>query len=124
MFVQAFEEGFGLQTPIVAGQNEVARYYPYFPMAFRILKELVVEQCSLTKSQSARLAAATDCADVHNMMQRDFWVVTPCHSSVAEGRIMEGTRLTIVAHHPNGYEFTIRTPGTPGIGLVCLVDRC
>ena len=26
----AFEEGFGLQTPLVNGQLNVVRYYPYF----------------------------------------------------------------------------------------------
>lgn len=40
-------------------------------------------------------------------------VVTPCHSTAAPGRVMEGTRLTIQYKPPNGYEYTIRTPGTP-----------
>ena len=40
-------------------------------------------------------------------------VVTPCHSIACPGRTMEGTRLTIQYKHPNGYEYTIRTPGTP-----------
>jgi hypothetical protein len=52
------------------------------------------------------------------VMGHDFWVVTPCIRSVTDSPSgtpddMEGTRLTIVAHEPDGFEFTIRTPGTP-----------
>ena len=35
------------------------------------------------------------------------------HSFASVGLVMEGTRLTIVQHDPDGFEFTIRTPGTP-----------
>ncbi len=56
---------------------------------------------------------------------RDFWCVTPCSSSVEKGaagspgfdkeghKLLEGTRLTIQAVPPEGFEFSIRTPGTP-----------
>jgi len=46
-------------------------------------------------------------------MRRDFWVVTPCHSTATAGKIMEGTRLTLQATPPEGFEYSIRTPGTP-----------
>ncbi|CAM9529817.1 unnamed protein product, partial [Choristocarpus tenellus] len=54
---------------------------------------------------------------IHDAVGRDHWVTTPCErTSLAPGtarHIMEGTRLTIVAKAPEGFEFTIRTPGTP-----------
>ena len=37
----AFEEGFGLQTPIVNGQLKAVRYYCYFPQAFARMKKLL-----------------------------------------------------------------------------------
>lgn len=45
-------------------------------------------------------------------MKKDFWVVTPCHST-RSGTIIEGTRLTLQKTEPEGFEFSIRTPGTP-----------
>ncbi len=35
------------------------------------------------------------CKDLHEVMKRDFWVTTPCHSTVRPGHVMEGTRLTL-----------------------------
>ena len=36
MTKHSFEEGFGLQTPMITGQLHVPRYYPYFKKAFKI----------------------------------------------------------------------------------------
>merc|ERR1711871_159355 len=36
---QAFEDGFGLQTPIVNGQLKTIRYYSYFDKAFTLMKK-------------------------------------------------------------------------------------
>lgn len=40
-------------------------------------------------------AVAKECKDVYEVMRKDFYVVTPCHSTARPGSIMEGTRLTI-----------------------------
>lgn len=109
----AFEEGFGLQTPMVSGQNLVVRYYPQFPVAFALTKRLIVEQCPLTDRMAQDVMDALTCEDVYSVLKRDFWVIAPCHSTACPGRVMEGTRLTIQYKVPNGYEYTIRTPGTP-----------
>ena len=51
----------------------------------------------------------------HTHSQGDFWVVSPCESSAIPGKVLEGTRLTVQRKvSPDGFEFTIRTPGTPG----------
>jgi hypothetical protein len=84
---EQFAEGFGSQTPMITGQCYVVRYSPMAPRAISIMKQLMPEQCNLSD--------ATSCKDLHDIMKRDFWVVTPCHSIAKEGRIMEGTRLTI-----------------------------
>ncbi|CAM9565623.1 unnamed protein product [Discosporangium mesarthrocarpum] len=89
-------------------------------MALRLMKGLLREQ--LHNLPPERLAVACDAGsgleEIHGAVGRDHWVVTPCErTSLAPGttgRVMEGTRLTIVAKAPDGYEFSIRTPGTPG----------
>ena len=48
MTKKAFEEGFGLQTPMITGQLHVPRYYPYFKKAFNAIKGLIDQQCPLT----------------------------------------------------------------------------
>jgi hypothetical protein len=77
------------------------------------MKQLTSEQCCLTDTQRRAVHAATTCDDLYAILQRDYWVVTPCHSRWKPGRTMEGTRLTLVTKGRQGYEFTIRTPGTP-----------
>eukprot|EP00752_Nemacystus_decipiens_P001790 g1729.t1 len=114
----AFREGFGLQTPMVNGQLKVVRYYPYYDMALDLMKRLMCEQSSLSdEAKEAVSHPDAGLAELHDAVGHDHWVVTPCHRTSlglgSEGRIMEGTRLTIVANNPEGYEFTIRTPGTP-----------
>jgi hypothetical protein len=42
----------------------------------------------------------------------DSWVLVPLGSVYRRDRTLEGTRLTLV-RQPNGFEFSIRTPGTP-----------
>ena len=149
---RAFREGFGLQTPLVAGQLEVVRYHPYFPMAFAVVKsELELRTDSAERELEAykdgrrrprarpppaALAAAVDgeivkadaamadwrrkldraetLEDVYGLCGgRDFWVVAPCGSSIAAGEALEGTRVTLQRSSPDGFDFTIRTPGTP-----------
>ncbi|CAB1105083.1 unnamed protein product [Ectocarpus sp. CCAP 1310/34] len=114
----AFKEGFGLQTPMVNGQLKVVRYYPYYTMALDLMKKLMCEQSSLSEETKAAISHPNaGLAELHEAIGHDHWVVTPCQRSSlgpgSEGRIMEGTRLTIVANNPEGFEFTIRTPGTP-----------
>ncbi|CAM9274638.1 unnamed protein product [Scytosiphon promiscuus] len=114
----AFKEGFGLQTPMVNGQLKVVRYYPYYPMALDLMKKLMCEQRSLTDEAKSSISAPdAGLPELYEAVGHDHWVVTPCERTSlkpgSEGRIMEGTRLTIVARSPEGFEFTIRTPGTP-----------
>lgn len=42
--LEAFQEGFGLQTPIVNGQLFTVRYAPYYSMAFERLRQLLLEE--------------------------------------------------------------------------------
>ncbi len=96
-----------------SGQNRVVRYYPYFPKAFLLLKELMPEQCQLTKEQIQMLQESHTCHDLHNIIGQDFCVVTPCPSEAVSGRVMEGTHLTVLKGKPYGYTCSIRTPCTP-----------
>ena len=52
---------------------------------------------------------AVELEEVYAAVGQDFYVVIPCAGSGC----WEGTRLTLLRHEPNGFEFTIRTPGTP-----------
>jgi hypothetical protein len=107
---EQFEEGFGSHTPMITGQTNVIRYYPMFQRAFTIMKELLPSQHNIQLSIAHSL---TDCKELYELMRKDFWVVTPCSSSANPGKILEGTRLTLQYVHPEGYEYSIRTPGTP-----------
>jgi hypothetical protein len=110
---EQFSEGFGSHTPIITGQCVVVRYGPMFKRAFPLMKALIKEQHVLSDDMLRRLDKAESCEDLYKIMRRDFWVVTPCHSTAKSGKIMEGTRLTLQFSPPEGYEFSIRTPGTP-----------
>ena len=56
---------------------------------------------------------STMCHDMWDVVQQGFYVETPCHSMARPGKIMAGTRITLLQKAPDGFDFTIRTPGTP-----------
>jgi len=110
---EQFLEGFGSHTPMITGQTYVVRYYPMFHRAFGIMKNLLREQGNLAAEMCSQAQDAKDCKEMYDIMRRDFWVVTPCYSTAKPGKILEGTRLTLQYVEPEGYEYSIRTPGTP-----------
>eukprot|EP00741_Cyanophora_paradoxa_P021213 tig00000237_g20474.t1 len=110
---EEFAAGFGSQTPMYSGQMKVPRYYPNYAAAMAIMRELTPQQCPLTPDQQRAVKGATEVGELHSIVKSDYYVITPCHSTARPGRTMEGTRLTIQARPPEGYEFSIRTPGTP-----------
>jgi len=109
---EQFTEGFGSHTPMITGQCNVVRYSPMVARSFPIMKEEIIKQKTLSPSMKERVLAAKDVSDLYQVMKKDFWVVTPCHST-RSGTIIEGTRLTLQKTEPEGFEFSIRTPGTP-----------
>ena len=119
---EAFAEGFGLQTPMVTGQMNVVRYFPYCAKAIDLLKQLVPGQgvCDvrdrtfyLPPDRLQRLAAVTTCDELFQVIGQGFYLETPCVSIGTPGTSFSGTRITLLQKPPGGYEFTIRTPGTP-----------
>lgn len=119
-----FNAGFGSHTPMLLGQARVVRYYPNFFRAFTILKNLMInkkcvhnaannpiEFSSLEQLQA--IEAAESCAQLYDIIGEDFWVATPCHSTAVDGKILDGTRLTLQKMGENSFDFSIRTPGTP-----------
>lgn len=110
---EQFEEGFGSHTPMIAGQSDVVRYGPMWPRALKLLKGLLPSQHSVSSKMQSEISRANNVREVYEIFRKDFWVVTPCHSVRKPGKIMEGTRLTLQYHSPEGVEFSIRTPGTP-----------
>lgn len=110
---EQFQEGFGSHTPMLSGQTKVVRYYPMFKRSLEIMKKMMIKDLNLTPEMKGIVENAQDCKDLYNIMRRDFWIVTPCHSIARPGTILEGTRLTIQNSPPEGFEYSIRTPGTP-----------
>jgi hypothetical protein len=108
-----FTEGFGSHTPIFTGQCKVIRYGRMFERSIEIVKKLMEQQCVLNDEQKKALRNVDSPDALYSILKRDFFVVTPCHSVATPGKIMEGTRITIQASPPEGYEYSIRTPGTP-----------
>jgi hypothetical protein len=107
---------------MVNGELKCIRYYPYFDMGFALLKKLLIESChfiargeqklTLSKKQKQFINSSTDLDAVYAIIGEDFWVVCPCMSSVHNGVLLEGTRLTL-CKKVTGYDFSIRTPGLP-----------
>lgn len=62
--------------------------------ALTIMKQEILNQITLSPAMQKKLSKAQDLDGVYEVMKKDFWVVTPCHS-VRTGAIMEGTRLTL-----------------------------
>jgi len=110
---EQFSEGFGSHTPMLSGQVHVMRYSPMVKRALKVIKPLIVSSKTLSEETKKKIMETKDCYALYILLKRDFWVVTPCHSIARPGAIMEGTRLTIQYMHPEGVEFSIRTPGTP-----------
>jgi len=116
-------QGFGLQTPLVNGQLKVIRYYPYFDQAFTLMKDLIVEMMreqhvDATADLVAAVRGLPGLEELYEAWGKgDFWVVSPCHSTVVPGRTMEGTRLTVQRKaQPDGFEVrpaSIEAPPTP-----------
>ena len=113
MTKEAFEEGFGLQTPMITGQLHVPRYYPYFNKAFDAIKGLIDQQCPLTDELRESVYNAQSGIELYKIMARDFWVVSPCYRLSDPAQYLEGTRLTMIFKQPDGIEFTTRMPGLP-----------
>ncbi|KAF2074595.1 hypothetical protein CYY_004102 [Polysphondylium violaceum] len=112
---EQFKEGFGSHTPIVTGQCKVPRYYSMFDKSLEIMKLLLPIQHPnySTMEFMNELSSVKTCKELYKLVKKDLYVVTPCYSRCDQQKIMEGTRLTLQYVHPEGYEFAIRTPGTP-----------
>jgi hypothetical protein len=118
-----FAAGFGLQTPLVAGQLDTVRYSAFTHRAIDLLKRHLTSdtgyfdasglRAHVRSANKAAALRASTVADVYAAVGEDHYVVLPCASTVNPGVDYEGTRLTLVAVAPEGFEFTIRTPSTP-----------
>jgi hypothetical protein len=105
----------------VNGQLNTVRYYRYFPKSFAIAKRLVQEGFynvagiweTLNDERRDRVGSTETLQQLHDAVGKDFYVIVPCPSIRTPGTTFEGTRLTLLTHQPEGFEFTIRTPGTP-----------
>eukprot|EP01138_Halocafeteria_seosinensis_P009414 gb/GECG01009620.1/.p1 GENE.gb/GECG01009620.1/~~gb/GECG01009620.1/.p1 ORF type:complete len:1139 (+),score=132.97 gb/GECG01009620.1/:1-3417(+) len=74
-----FNRGFGLQTPMVSGFTEVPRYFPYCGRSLAITKLLMCEQYPMEDDLKQKILSARSANEVHDIMGRDFWVITPCY---------------------------------------------
>jgi len=110
---EQFREGFGSHTPMITGQSRVVRYYPMFERSFALMKRLIPAQLGLADDLLDSVRSSKSCADLYEVVGQDFWVVTPCASTQLPGKTLEGTRLTLQYSPPDGFEYSIRTPGTP-----------
>ena len=91
---EQFAEGFGAHTPMITGQTFVVRYSPMYPKAFSIMKSLI-HQVGLPEKEQALFQEAKTLSEAYEIIGRDFYVCTPCHSVATPGRVHEGTRLTL-----------------------------
>lgn len=110
---ETFVDGYGASTPVLMGESQVVRYYQYHDRMISLIRELLPEQVSLTGADKQACFEAKNCADLYQIIQKDFYVHTNCtRLSNPNNQPLEGTRLTI-QQCSNGYVLSIRTPGTP-----------
>lgn len=91
---EQFEEGFGSHTPMITGQTNVIRYSPMFEKSFPIVKRLI-SQTGISSEKQQRFQSVKTLAEAYEIVQKDFWVCTPCESIAVPGKTYEGTRLTL-----------------------------
>ncbi|KAL3699782.1 hypothetical protein R1sor_017804 [Riccia sorocarpa] len=119
-----FAAGFGSHTPMLLGQSKIVRYYPNFQRAFGVAKKIILEERQVFNAankpvdlsdpmQLLAIDSAATCRELYDVVGQDFWIVTPCHSTSTSGKVLDGTRLTLQKLGLNGFDFSIRTPGTP-----------
>ncbi|CAI5533724.1 unnamed protein product, partial [Closterium sp. Naga37s-1] len=119
---EAFETGFGSVTPMVSGQTRNIRYSMNADRAFKIVRQEMLhhgkvygerdEEIPLSQADLKKVDQATNFNQLWDVVQKGFFVFTPCKSTAFPDKVLNGTRLTITATDP-GQEFAIRTPLTP-----------
>ncbi|CAD7704338.1 unnamed protein product [Ostreobium quekettii] len=121
-----FEAGFGSHTPMFSGQTKCVRYYMNFSRALQKHKEVLLKDGKAYNAsndalpvdkpeQQEAIRKAKTASDMYKVIKEDSWVVVPIASMVDVGKMIEGTRLTLVKvpNQPDAYEFSIRTPVRP-----------
>ena len=119
----AFREGFGLTTPIQNGELKTYRYYCYFEKCLYVVKRILsdskgvyfnasAQRMQLSPDKLALSGGVSSLEQLYSLVGQDFYVITTCSSSLNNASA-EGTRITLLKSGTAGYEFTIRTPGTP-----------
>ena len=76
-------------------KTKVIRYYPYYEMAIKLMKRLMLEQSNLDDEAKSTISKPdAGLAELHAAVGHDHWVVTPCERASlvpgARDRIMEG----------------------------------
>jgi hypothetical protein len=99
----------------VTGHCTTVRYGRQLPRALQLVKDIFGARKGISERMQKDVLAASTLPELFRAVRRDFWVTTPCHSTARPGHILEGTRITLQhgASIGGGYEFSIRTPGTP-----------
>jgi len=120
----SFDQGFGVSTPMVSHHCQVVRYFPYYSPSLELFVSLSKGLTETTEEQARCLEEARTCwpqspvrqlGNIVDGFGRGFYVAVPCESSREPGKRLEGTRLTLQRskEESEGYEFSIRMPGTP-----------
>jgi tetratricopeptide (TPR) repeat protein len=110
---ESYNIGFGLQTPMYSNQLKIARYYPYYNIAFELMKHYTLKTYPLTDEMIQKIQNAKHCGQLREVINHDYFVIVPCESLVNSNKRMEGTRLTLLKKGDDKYEFMIKTPVTP-----------
>ncbi|CAA6657494.1 unnamed protein product [Spirodela intermedia] len=125
-FGEEFNSGFGSHTPMLLGQAKVVRYYPNYQRALDILKSVMKETMCVFNAEDkpihlskpdlqkvGTIINAKSCSDIYGVIGESFWVATSCESTAFDGKLLDGTRITLQKMDTRGFDFAIRTPCTP-----------
>ncbi|XP_042494267.1 suppressor of RPS4-RLD 1 [Macadamia integrifolia] len=121
---EEFNTGFGSHTPMVLGQAKVVRYFPNYQRTMTVAKTVIKETMYVNNKTDdvvnlakdgrlEKIMQAESCSDLYDVIGEDFWLATRCESTAFEGKLLEGTRITLQKMNEQGFDFAIRTPCTP-----------
>lgn len=116
-----FEEGFGSCTSMILGQTKVTRYKPMIDRSLDIVRKLLTTSGAYLPNvnqpsqpfDKEKVNGTSTANELLDIVGSDFWVCTPCRSSINPDKTYEGTRITIQKMPAHGVHFSIRTACTP-----------
>ncbi|KAL3646360.1 hypothetical protein CASFOL_011540 [Castilleja foliolosa] len=121
---EEYNSGFGSLTPLITGQAKVVRYFPNSQRTLNVAKAVINNNKYVhgkkgniinlrENGKLQEVMNAESCSDLYRAVGEDFWLATWSNSMTIEGKLLEGTRISLAKTDQSGYDFAIKTHCTP-----------